>query len=237
MGDERVGGKQGEGNRAAMDIIILAEGKPEIEFVREILAPRLRTVGYSSVSVWLITGSGAGICAWRQAKTNIEMHLRTNAYVTTMVDYYGLPDDWPGRAESNALPTAERADFVERAILQDMGMEESAAAKLIPYVMLHEFEAMLFSDCQKFAAGVGYPELAPALQEIRDRFPTPEDIDDSPEGAPSKRIESLVAPIDVYRKPVLGVRGAGAIGLDAIQAQCPHFAKWFDRLESVARST
>ena len=218
-----------------MDIIILAEGKTEIEFVREILAPRLRTVGYSSVSARLILGYGPGIGAWRQAKAVIERHLRTNAYVTTMVDYYGLPEDWPGRVESNALPTAEKAGFVERAVLQDMGMEP-ANAKLIPYVMLHEFEAMLFSDCQKFAAAVGYPELAPALQEIRDRFPTPEDIDDSPEGAPSKRIESLVAPIDVYRKPVLGVRGSGAIGLDAIRAQCPHFAEWLDRLESVARS-
>ena len=218
------------------DLAVLVEGKTESGFVNEILAPRLRSVGYSSVSARLILPKGPGIGAWRRAKPNIEARLRTKAHVTTMVDYYGLPDDWPGRAESNALPTTERAAFVERAILRDIGMEESAAAKLIPYVMLHEFEAVLFSDCQKFAAAVGYPELTPALQEIRSRFPTPEDIDDSPEGAPSKRIESLVAPIAVYRKSALGVTGAREIGLDAIRAQCPHFAEWLDRLESVARS-
>ena len=118
-----------------------------------------------------------------------------------------------------------------------MRMEEPAAAKLIPYVMLHEFEAMLFSDCEKLAAAVGYPELASDFQKIRDQFPTPEDIDDSPEGAPSKRIETIIAPIIVYRKPILGVKIARAIGLDAIRAQCPHFAEWMDRLESAPRSS
>ena len=217
-----------------MDLIVLIEGATEMDSVDGILSPRLRTVGYSSVSARLILPKGSGIGAWRWAKTNIERHLQTNAWVTTMVDYYRLPEDWPGRAESNALPTAERAAFVERKILQDMGMEP-AAAKLIPYVMLHEFEAMLFSDCQKFAAATGYPQLAPALQEIRDQFPTPEDIDDSPEGAPASRIKTLIAP-DVYRKPLMGSQGARAIGLDAIRAECPHFAEWLARLESVARS-
>ena len=220
-----------------MNLIVLVEGKTERVFVEEVLSPHLRTVGYSSVSSWLILPKGSGIGAWRLAKTNIEKHLQPNACVTTMVDYYGLPDDWPGRAESSAAPTAERASFVERAILQDMRMEEHAAAKLIPYVMLHEFEAILFSDCQKFADAVGHPELASDFQKIRDQFPTPEDIDDSPEGAPSKRIEALLAPLDVYSKPFIGLQGVRRIGLDAIRAQCPHFAEWMDRLESASRSS
>jgi len=151
-----------------------------------------------------------------------------------MVDYYGLPQDWPGRAESNALPTSERADFVERAILEDMRGED-AAENLIPYVMLHEFEAILFSDCQKFAAAIDLPQLTSAFQEILDQFPTPEDIDDSPEGAPSKRIGELIAPIDLYRKPLVGLQGAQEIGLEAIRAECPHFAKWMDSLEAIPR--
>lgn len=220
-----------------MNLIILVEGKTEWDFVDEILSPRLRTVGYSSVSARLVSPRGAGIAAWRQAKSNIEIRLRANACVTTMVDYYGLPPDWPGRAESSAAPPAEKASFVERAILQDMRMEEHAAARLIPYVMLHEFEAMLFSDCQKFADAVGHPELASDFQKIRDQFSTPEDIDDSPEGAPSKRIEALLAPLDVYSKPFIGLQGVRRIGLDAIRAQCPHFAEWMDRLESAPRSS
>ena len=159
--------------------------------------------------------------------------MQANARVTTMVDYYGLPQDWPGRAESGAQQPRLKADFVERAILEDMRGED-AAENLIPYVMLHEFESILFSDCQKLAAAIGYPQLTSAFQEIRDQFPTPEDIDDSREGAPSKRIEALLAP-DVYRKPTVGLRGAQAIGLDAIRAECPHFAKWMDSLEAIPR--
>ena len=217
-----------------MDLIVLVEGKTERDFVDRILAPHLRRVGYSSVYPSLIATVGAGICDWGRAKTNIVRQLRMNARVTTMVDYYGLPQDWPGRAESGAQPSRLKADFVERAILEDMRGED-AAENLIPYVMLHEFEAILFSDCEKLAAAIDLPQLTSAFQEIRDQFPTPEDIDDSPEGAPSERIGELIAPIDVYRKPLVGLRGAQAIGLDAIRAECPHFAKWMDSLEAIPR--
>lgn len=216
-----------------MNLIVLVEGKTEMDFVDEILSDHLRRVGYSSVSWRLIAAPNAGICGWERAKTNIGRRLRTNARVTTMVDYYELKPCWPGRDKSNALPTAERADFVESAILQDMRGED-AVENLIPYVMLHEFEAILFSDCQKFANAIGYPQLKPDFQEIRDQFHTPEDIDDSPEGAPSKRIGALLDP-DVYRKPLVGLQGAMAIGMDAIRAECPHFAKWMDNLEAIPR--
>ena len=218
-----------------INLTVLVEGPTERDFVDEILAPHLRSVGYSSVSPNLIATKGAGICAWTEAKMNIGVHLRKNACVTTMVDYYGLPQDWPGRAESGAQPSHLKADFVERAILEDMRGED-AAENLIPYVMLHEFEAILFSDCEKFAAAIDLPQLTSAFQEIRDQFPTPEDIDDSREGAPSNRIEALLAQIGVvYRKPTVGLRGAMAIGLDAIRAECPHFAKWMDSLEAIPR--
>ena len=216
-----------------MDLIVLVEGKTERDFVDRILAPHLQRIGYSSVYPSLIAAVGAGICDWGRAKTNIVRQLRANARVTTMVDYYGLPQDWPGRAESGAQPSHLKADFVESAILEDMRGED-AAENLIPYVMLHEFEVILFSDCEKFAAAIGYPQLTSAFQEIRDQFPTPEDIDDSREGAPSKRIEALLAP-DVYRKPPVGLRGTMAIGLDAIRAECPHFAKWMDSLDAIPR--
>ena len=217
-----------------MNLIVLVEGTTERIFVDEILADHLRMVGYSSVSWRLIAPGGAGICGWNHAKTNIGKHLQKNAYVTTMVDYYGLPQDWPGRAESGAEPSHLKSEFVERAILEDMrGVQ--AAENLIPYIMLHEFEAILFSDCQKFANAIEWPHLKRSFQEIRDQFSTPEDIDDK--DAPSKRIEALLAPIDVYSKPFVGVRGAKEIGLDAIRAECPHFARWMDNLEAVPRLT
>ena len=91
---------------------------------------------------------------------------------------------------------------------------------------------MLFSHCERFAGGIGEPELAPKFQEIRDTSGCPEEIDDSPQTAPSKRIESLVPG---YKKPVLGTLAVLEIGLEAIRSECPHFHSWLERLEGIPR--
>lgn len=100
---------------------------------------------------------------------------------------------------------------------------------LIPFVVLHEFEGLLFSHCERFSRGIGRPELAPQLQIIRDRFGSPEEINDSPTTAPSKRIEAL---IPTYKKPILGIAAVLAIGLETIRSACPHFRSWLERLET-----
>ena len=99
---------------------------------------------------------------------------------------------------------------------------------------MHEFEALLFSDCQRFAEGIGgRPQLARDLQNIRDQFDTPEHINDSPFTAPSKRIRALMPG---YQKPLDGTNAALHIGLDTIRGQCPHFADWLSRLEHLLES-
>ena len=103
-------------------------------------------------------------------------------------------------------------------------------ARLIPYVMMHEFEAMLFSDCDRFAQAIDHPELAGSFQAIRDGFNTPEDINDSQVTAPSKRIENLAPD---YQKPVDGTAAVSAIGLDTIRGECPHFGQWLELLEGL----
>ena len=94
--------------------------------------------------------------------------------------------------------------------------------------MMHEFEAMLFSDCERFSVGIGRPELSPSFQQIRDGFASPEDIDDSPSTAPSKRIQKL---IPGYQKPLLGNLASLEIGIDVIRAECAHFREWLETLE------
>ena len=95
--------------------------------------------------------------------------------------------------------------------------------------MMHKFEAMLFSDCAAFSHGIGNPALAIQFQAVRDAFASPEEIDDSPLTAPSKRVENLVPG---YTKPLLGTLAALEIGLEAIHKECPHFRNWLDRLEA-----
>lgn len=106
------------------------------------------------------------------------------------------------------------------------------AQRFVPFVVMHEFEALLFSDCAAFASGIDRPELSVDFQSIRNSFATPEHINDSPVTAPSKRVEAL---IPGYEKPLLGVLAALEIGLDTMRQECPHFSDWLGRLEQFAR--
>lgn len=105
------------------------------------------------------------------------------------------------------------------------------SGRFLPYVMMHEFEAMLFSDCVAFGEAIGHPEIIPELVAIRERFSSPEAIDDSPDGVPSKRIGRV---LPTYEKPLMGNVAALEIGLERIRAECPHFRAWLERLEARA---
>ena len=218
-------------------LLVHVEGQTEEQFVNEILAPHLSDCGFESVGVRLIGDARqhprrGGIVPWRVARRGISHHLRRDpeSAATTMVDYYGLPTRWPGRAAA-AVAAANKAGIIESALLADLTGKMGARfdpARFVPYIAMHEFEAMLFSDCRQFARGVSEPDLAPKFQAIRDSFATPEEIDDSPDTAPSKQIEKL---IPGYRKPLSGTLAAQAIGLPRIRSECPHFSDWLDRLE------
>ena len=178
-----------------------------------------------------------GITSWTVAQRDIVNHLEEDplCIATTMVDYDGLPatggSRWPGRAQASELPFTEKAPAIEDALLASV-LERMGAAfdgrRFVPYVMMHEFEALLFSDCDAFARGISLRTLNTRLQRIRDAFDSPEEIDDSPTTAPSKRIEALVPG---YQKPVMGTLAAQEIGLQTMREACPHFGQWIARLE------
>ena len=156
--------------------------------------------------------------------------------MTTMVDYYGLPKtgpgSWPGRDTAGTLPFSQKAASVEAALSADICNEMGSGFDpncFVPFVTIHEFEGLLFSDCERFGRGIGQPDLAPQFQAIRDQFTTPEEINDSTVTAPSKRIENLVPG---YEKPLLGTLAVLEIGLDKIRAECPHLRSWLECLET-----
>ena len=104
-------------------------------------------------------------------------------------------------------------------------------SRVFSYVQQHEFEGLLFSDVSAFAGLIDVPDGAvEVLREIRSQFPTPEDINDNSDTAPSKRIVKL---IPRYQKVVHGPVVAEEIGLEAIRAECSRFNAWVTRLESL----
>lgn len=226
-------------------LLIHVEGQTEETFVNELLRGHLSGFGYTRVDARLVGNARlrhrrGGIRAWPSVRKEIVAHLTQDrsCIATTMVDYYALPQlpntGWPGRAEAASRPYAQKADTVETAIRSDLGRVMGGAwetRRFIPFVVMHEFEALLFSDCRAFARGIGRADLETAFQSIRDNFCNPEEINDSPLTAPSKRVESL---IPHYEKPLLGTLAALEIGLSAIRQACPHFDQWLTQLEAAA---
>ena len=72
-----------------------------------------------------------------------------------------------------------------------------------------------------------------AIARIAGAHPTPEDIDDGPMTAPSKRLLDVFA---AYQKPLHGPLAVSAIGIDRIRAVCPHFHRWLEHVEALAAS-
>ena len=220
-------------------LLVHVEGQTEETFVNEVLRPQLiGGFGYINVSARLLGNSRprsgrGGVRAWSVVSRDIVRHLREDeeAISTTMVDYYGMPLGWPGRAGARTLPFADKATAIEDAMSAYIAGELGSGFRrdrFVPFVVMHEYEGLLFSDPPAFAQAVGRAGVAARFQAVRNGFATPEEINDSPLTAPSKRVLDIVPE---YVKPFMGVQAARAIGLDGIRRQCPHFDDWVRRLE------
>ena len=214
--------------------LILVEGQTEEAFVKNLLAVHLRKHHVAVVPVIvatkrLLTGDKkrGGYVPYPRLRSEILRLLNDSsvACVTTMLDYYGLAPEFPGRAAPVGSTALEKVVSVEQACAADIDNQ-----RFSPYLALHEFEAMLFTVPNEIATSFGQPLLQTSLQAIRAAFKTPEDINDNEETAPSKRLGKL---FPSYNKPFYGELIAERIGIDRIRGECVHFAGWLAKLESL----
>lgn len=217
-------------------VLALVEGETEIAFVKHVLAPELagNSVYLSPVKIGSARGQ-SGIRPYESNRRDIVAALkqRTNDYCTTMLDYYGMPDDWPGRTEAELKPFPEKALTVEQRLREEICRTMGSsfrADRFIPYVQMHEFEAILFSQPRAMAEVLQLPRLELEMVRILDECHSPEEIDDDPDTAPSKRIKALTRK---YEKRAQAALVARRIGLATIRQKCPHFSEWVSRLETL----
>jgi hypothetical protein len=181
-------------------VLILVEGQTEEHFTRDVLAPEFAPRGLYLRPTLLKTKRvkdgpdfKGGVTSYSHFKDDLRRLLPAakGGLVTTMLDYYGLPGDFPGMAGRAPLRTPrERVAHVERAIYEDL----SCPVNFIPFLALHEFEALLFSSRAELPEVLNAPETAPEFAAICAAFGTPEDINEHPASAPSKRIAALFPP-------------------------------------------
>lgn len=213
------------------DLVIICEGQTEQLFCNRILKPHLAAHGVT-ISNPLIAHSGGGIVGWNHLRPDILNHHAANnaQIITTFIDYYGiLPrhnfPDWAAAQLEPDRPT--RMTMLEMAMHVDL--PGPVAAQFIPYIQLHEFEALVLVDDTAFATRFTPGRYnAPALAALCTN--PPETINDGLLTAPSKRIEALVPR---YDKKVDGAAIAAVTGLAAIRARCPRFDHWVTTLENL----
>ena len=205
-------------------IAVVVEGPTEREFVSKVLAPSLWEQGvYLFPS--LLGNSGGDVSVVKLAEDMVSS-LASFDYVTSLVDFYGFR----GKGEMTIDALEECIDTeVDRRIHRP-----HAHSRVFAYVQLYEFEGLLFSDTNAFERAIIVPDgCVEQLRTIRAGFQTPEDINDSPVTAPSKRLVNL---IPQYVKRVQGPLVAEEVGLDVIRSECPRFNDWVTRMESLGNT-
>lgn len=212
---------------------IVCEGPTESRFISDVLAPYFSNRGVYLAPLLLgVPGHKGGRVNYTRVRKDLLLQLKQdpNVYCSTMFDLYGLEADFPGTVPPTDLVAAQKAVHIENAVLDNIvsiAPDLRADVRLIPYLQVHEYEGLLFSDTTAFANALGQANLARQLTQIRNHFETPEDINDDPNTAPSKRVAGIYRQ---YNKVIEGTIAAQRIGVDRMLAECPHFRTWIDRL-------
>lgn len=207
---------------------IVVEGQTEQLFVRSVLSPYLSTKGVISVSPIVIktskTGRGGHVNAVHLLNT-IKAQLATkknDIVVTTFVDFFRIPNNMPGYTECMSL----RNDTLRVTALEESLGKELNDNRFVPYIQLHEFEALLFSNNKGFEEYFSSDQSSKTAAIIS-AFANPEDINSSPDTAPSKRILALEKG---YDKVIQGNLIAMSVGIEDMLAKCPRFCSWVSQI-------
>lgn len=216
-------------------VVVLVEGPTELNFIKQFLSPIMSLKGVHLHPQYTgKPGSHRRSLRYARIRQDILAVLKQNTdnYCTTMFDYYGLSADWPGRTEAASHSQSEKSRLIEDGVSRDIATELGDSlnlSRLIPYVQMHEFEAILYSDISILAdsTGIAFTQL----DEIVQQFSSPEEINDNPQSAPSKRIIRLC---NNYSKTIMGITVAQKTGIDTIRQKCSHFNDWINNLERLA---
>jgi hypothetical protein len=215
-------------------ILALVEGQTEETFVRDILKPYLLSrekIIIPKIATTKRTKSGphfkGGVTKYSKIKNDIRLLLNDSdaVAITTILDYYGLPADFPGK---EALP---EGDCYKRVIcMQNSFKQDINNNRFIPFFTLHEFEAFLFTSPGIIADAFPDMSVLKELEEITGHNRSPEEINNGQETHPSARLAKL---IPEYRKALHGPIIVNRIGLDTIRHKCGHFSEWLVALENL----
>ena len=231
---------------------VLCEGHTEAGFVSEVLKPFLQAKGINSVKSIIVKtnkkkGAEGGVVSCpkvvndlnnmlKQQDSPYECHL-----FTSMIDFYALPNDFPGYKEAMKI----NDHYLQVKKLEEAWKEEVGERRFIPYIQLHEFEALLFADLDLLKLEVQHEkeeEKEKAFSNLYDALKkvdgNPELVNNGVDTAPSKRIiKAVEGKLQwSYNKPLMGKRVTKSIGMETLLDKCSHFREWINQLLQLIES-
>jgi len=221
-----------------IEVIAIVEGETEQIFIDKLLKPYLAEKNIFISATQVKTGKGkGGDVRFERVKKDLGRRLkqRSDTYVTTLVDYYGVKE-WPGL--ENVCPQATPAQIAQsvndatKKEIVALFSNQHAERRFIPYMAIHEFESLLFSDTSAIAEelDISLKKVDSVLAECGE----PEAINNSPQTAPSKRLDCL-SKDGKFPKTTDGIVIAETIGITTMREKCPLFDAWLRTFEKIQR--
>ena len=218
----------------------IVEGQTEEAFSNRVLVPHLSGMEvFPTIQLIRKKNSNSrkfkgGWLKYQSVKSHIVKWSKedssSNVWFTTMLDLYAIPEDFPGILDAKSIKNPiEKVKFLEKKFYDDIYKE--GVSRFIPYLQLHEFEALLFSDPRQMEwEFLEHENQILNLINLSGKFSSPEEINSDPKTAPSKRIISEIPQYE-GRKASAAPIIAEKIGLKEIRSRCLHFDSWLCSLE------
>ena len=227
-------------------IYVVCEGQSECAFIKENLNPWFlpRTGGKCQLIPYVVITSRdrkagrihrGGIVGYGKVKDDILRCMSYGQPVTTMIDLFRLSRDFPCFQNASGLDDSkDRVLFLEHKMKEDI-LESARGFRsdfFIPYIELHEFEALFYCDLTALRSEYVDREEQRKIDKLISDVQglAPEEINNGSETAPSKRLQKALN----YRKGDAVVSPLARIGIDRMMEKCPHFSSWVNILLEVS---
>lgn len=218
-------------------LVIIVEGETEESFVNNILCPYFYSKGlYNTVQCFKTKHSHGGMSKYSYIKKDILNTIyEKDVVVSMMIDFYRLPSDFPGFNDLKATQThQEQANLLETRIKKDLeDSQKQLFENFIPYIQLHEFEALVFASISGIDSLFERSEMDyNGLMNVIQQYPNPEDINNHPDSTPSVRLKKLISG---YNKVLHGIDIINTVGMNELLEKCPRFKAWVESMEEVLK--
>ena len=211
-------------------LVFIVEGDSEAEFVKRIMTPFFASKGIHEI--WpIIIGHGYDNIEHFKNTVKRVLSFEGEPVITTFIDYYRINSTKkiPDYDRIKDEPSEQKLAIMEQK-LNEVVQSIKLYRFFVPYIQRHEFETLLFADPEK-GFNLEDEQIKQDVIKLCKKFDSIEDINDTPQGAPSVRLKEIYALHKrKYKKGADAVDIADLTSIEKMLEKCPHFRKWVETL-------